>query len=56
MKRKSKIDVIQHVLVFEDGLALKRGQEPIVRSTLRAIWLLVPDPFLSSNLSDIVVV
>lgn len=23
----------------------KRGQEPIVRSTLRAIWLLVPDPF-----------
>ncbi len=25
---------------------IKRGQEPIVRSTLRAIWLLVPDPFL----------
>ena len=25
--------------------AQKRGQEPIVRSTLRAIWLLVPDPF-----------
>jgi len=21
------------------------GQEPILRSTLRAIWLLVPDPF-----------
>jgi len=26
-------------------VAQKRGQEPIVRSTLRAIWLLVPDPF-----------
>jgi hypothetical protein len=26
-------------------VAEKRGQEPIVRSTLRAIWLLVPDPF-----------
>ena len=25
--------------------ARKRGQVPIVRSTLRAIWLLVPDPF-----------
>ena len=25
----------------------KRGQEPIVRSTLRAIWLLVPDPFFA---------
>ena len=24
---------------------LKKGQEPIVRSTLRAIWLLVIDPF-----------
>ena len=23
----------------------KRGQEPIVQSTRRAIWLLVPDPF-----------
>jgi len=23
----------------------KGGQEPIVQSTLRAIWLLVPDPF-----------
>ena len=26
-------------------VAQKRGREPIVRSTLRAIWLLVPDPF-----------
>ena len=26
-------------------VAQKRGQEPTVRSTLRAIWLLVPDPF-----------
>ena len=26
-------------------MAQKRGQERIVRSTLRAIWLLVPDPF-----------
>ena len=25
--------------------AQKRGQEPIVRSTLRAIWLMVPDSF-----------
>ena len=27
---------------------LKRGQEPIVRSTLRAVWLLVPDPFFKT--------
>jgi len=30
-------------------VAQKRGQEPIVRSTLRAIWLLVPDPFSESR-------
>jgi len=27
---------------------LKRGQEPIVRSALRAVWLLVPDPFFKT--------
>ena len=26
-------------------MGLERGQEPIVRSTLLAFWLLVPDPF-----------
>ena len=30
--------------------AQKRGQEPIVRSILRAIWLLVPDPFSEPQL------
>ena len=30
---------------------LKRGQEPIVRSTLWAIWLLVTDPFLMPGLN-----
>jgi len=25
------------------------GQEPIVRSSLRAIWLLVPDPFFKAS-------
>jgi hypothetical protein len=29
----------------EHAEAQKRGQTPIVRSTLRAIWLLVSDPF-----------
>ena len=28
------------------------GQEPIVRSTLWAIWLLVPDPFLKAEGMD----
>ena len=28
---------------------IKRGQEPIVRSTLRAIWLLVPDHFFKAK-------
>ncbi len=31
-------------------VAQKRGQEPIVRSTLRAIWLLVPDPFSEAGI------
>jgi len=34
------------LLLFE---LRKRGQEPIVRSTLRAIWLLVPDPFFEPS-------
>ncbi len=35
----------------------KRGQEPIVRSTLRAIWLLVPDPFFQpfSNIQRLII-
>ena len=32
--------------------AWKRGQEPIVRSTLWAIWLLVPDPFSKRSYSS----
>ena len=32
-------------LKFRRRGAQKRCQEPIVRSTFRAIWLLVPDPF-----------
>ena len=30
---------------FERGVPRKRGQVPKMRSTLRAIWFLVPDPF-----------
>ena len=32
-------------------VAQKRGQEPIVRSTRRAMWLLVPDPFSELKVS-----
>ena len=31
-------------------LRLTRGQEPVVQSTLRAIWLLVPDPLVEAHL------
>ena len=31
-----------------DGDFEQRGQEPIVRSTLWGIWLLVPDPFFKA--------
>jgi signal recognition particle subunit SRP54 len=43
-------DDLRRIEGIINSMAQKRGQEPIVRSTLRAIWLLVPDPFSEDSM------